>query len=172
MKNIVFVLALVIASITAACGSAAQSAPATPSDGPSAIATRSPEPTKPLAPTSQPPIAAPTRVSWAIDKGAPDDPAHRVLFELYFDGGATGFRVIDAAGQVIVRLPIAGSGIFDQSTCMAKARPAQSNATWVAIDDATYQRIAANWASYRVEVDTIAVSAVTLPLTDSGCRQL
>ena len=166
---------IVVTAVLAGCGvSQETSAAGSPSSPPttSVVApTRSAERTKPPELQIQPPLAAPTHVSWAIDRGAPDDPARRHLFELYFDGAAMGFRIVDASGQLVVQLPIAGSGIFDTSTCMANAKPPAMNATWVALDDATYQRIAANSATYRVVVDTIGVPSVTLPLVDTGCRR-
>jgi hypothetical protein len=136
----------------------------------SASPIRAPDLTKPPELLIQRPLGAPTHLSWGIDRGAPDDPAHRHLFEVYFDGAATGFRIIDGSGQLVLELPIAGSGIFDASTCMATAKPDASTATWVPIDDVTLERLTASGASFSVVVDTIGVAGVTLPLVDTGCR--
>ncbi|HKW78250.1 MAG TPA: hypothetical protein VJQ09_04060 [Candidatus Limnocylindria bacterium] len=102
--------------------------------------------------------------------GPPDRP---YFFELYFDGGATGFRIVDATGRLVLTLPIAGSGIFDANTCMVVTNPGgkSQNATWRSIDDATHQDLVARGATYRVEVDTIGHGVITLPLVDTGCRR-
>jgi hypothetical protein len=84
-----------------------------------------------------------------------------------------GFRVVDASGQLVLQVPIAGSGIFGPETCMAALQqPGKAtNATWRSIDDATYRDLVAHAASYRVEVETIGHGTITLPLGDSGCRR-
>src|SRR5207248_8265943 len=92
----------------------ASSAPATSVTAP----TRSPDVTKPPELQVQRPLAAPTHVSWGIDRGSVDDPQHRRLFELYFDGAAMGFRVVDASGQLVVQVPVVGHGVFAACTCM------------------------------------------------------
>jgi hypothetical protein len=103
------------------------------------------EVTKP--PVSQAPVPAPTHVTWAIDHSA--QPGRR-LFELHYDGAAMGFRVVDESGRQLIVLPIAGSGIFDQVSCMATAKAPTDNATWVGMDEPVYQELLAHAASYRV----------------------
>ena len=138
---------------------------------PSGSATVRPEQTKPPGiDTTQPQLPLPTAVRWAVDKGSPDDPQHRSLLELFFDGNALGFRVVDGAGTVVLRFPIAGSGIFGPETCMARVRKPQENSTWIAVDQATLDLFVQRYASYRVIADGIPAGQVTLPLADSGCR--
>ncbi|MDQ2952369.1 MAG: hypothetical protein M3R54_08915 [Chloroflexota bacterium] len=141
---------------------------ATPSPTPTATSTASQ--TKPV--TNQASLPAPTYARWAIDKS--DFPGRPYLLELYYDGIATSFRIIDATGLVILRLPIAGSGVFGTETCMVSARPPgkTEGATWISIDAATYQQFVATAASYRVEADSVGGVVVTVPLTDSGCRRV
>ena len=67
-------------------------------------------------------------------------------------------------------LLIAGSGIFDPETCMARARKPQENATWIAVDQPTLDLFVQRYGSYRVIADGIPAGQVTLPLADSGCR--
>src|SRR5438477_6250604 len=158
-------VALLALTVTAACeasGPVSASAPNAPTASPST----SVEITK--APFSQPPLAAPTHVRWAIDHA---DQPNRHLFEVYFDRSALGFRVVDATGRQIVVLPIAGSGIFGPETCMAAVRAADENATWVSVDEPAYQDLLAHGSSYRVEVETIGHGTITLPMVDSGCRR-
>jgi hypothetical protein len=147
---------------SAATNSVASSASAGPS--------RTPEVTKP--PFSQPPLSAPTRVAWAIDRIAAqvDRP---YAFELHYDGYAMGFRVVDTSGQLVLQVPIAGSGIFGPETCMAAqhADGKTTNATWRGIDETTYRDFVARSGSYRVEVETIGHGTITLPLGDTGCRR-
>jgi hypothetical protein len=109
-------------------------------------------------------------VRWAVDKGSSDDPQHRSLLELFFDGNALGFRVVDAGGSMVLQFPIAGSGIFGPETCMVRVRKPQENATWIAVDQATLESFMQRYASYRVIADGIPAGRVTLPLADSGCR--
>jgi hypothetical protein len=138
---------------------------------PTASATARPEQTKPPSiDTTQPQLPLPTSVRWAVDKGSPDDPQHRSLLELFFDGNAFGFRVVDAGGSMVLRFPIAGSGIFGPETCMIRARKPQENATWIAVDQATLDLFVQRSGSYRVIADGIPAGQVTLPLADSGCR--
>ena len=153
-----------------ASGCAPTATLATPAPTPAATAT--PSPTKPV--TSQAQLPAPTYARWAIDKAPPGDPARPYFFELFYDGIATGFRVVDANGQVVLRLPIQGSGIFGPETCLVSARPPgkTENATWISMDAAMYQQFTANAATYRVEADSVGGVVVTVPLTDSGCRRL
>jgi hypothetical protein len=147
-------------------GSAATNSVAPSSDDPS----RTPEVTKP--PFSQPPLSAPTRVAWAIDRvaGQTDRP---YAFELHYDGHAMGFRVVDASEQLVLQVPIAGSGIFGPETCLAAqhADGKTTNATWRGIDETTYRDFVAHSGSYRVEVETIGHGMITLPLGDTGCRR-
>jgi hypothetical protein len=143
----------------------------TPTASPTASATARPEQTKPPGiDTTQPQLPLPTSARWAVDKGSPDDPQHRSLLELFFDGNAFGFRVVDAGGSTVLRFPIAGSGIFGPETCMARARKPQENATWIAVDQATLDLFVQRYGSYRVIADGIPAGQVTLPLADSGCR--
>jgi hypothetical protein len=95
------------------------------------------------------------------------------FFELHYDGNAEGFRVVDAAGRLVLQLPIAGSGIFGPDTCMAAAQKDSktTNATWRSIDEATYRDFVAHAAAYKVEVETIGHGTITLPLGDTGCRR-
>jgi hypothetical protein len=138
---------------------------------PTASASTRPEQTKPPGvDTTQPQLPLPTSIRWAVDKGSPDDPQHRSLFELFFDGNASGFRVVDAGGSMVLRFPIAGSGVFGPETCMARARKPQEIATWIAVDQATLDLFVQRYGSYRVIADGIPAGQVTLPLTDSGCR--
>ena len=160
------VVLLAATMVFAACG---------PSGAPSAFVSDKPTPsstpvsrevTKP--PVSQAPLPAPTRLLWAIDHA--DQPG-RHLFEIHFDGSAMGFRVIDASGRQVLVVPIAGSGIFGPETCMVAATTGTGAATWVAVDEPTYQDLLANAATYRVEVETIGHGTITLPLVDTGCRR-
>lgn len=133
-----------------------------------ATATPTPERTKPFAVTQQP-IAPPTYARWAIDGGSADGDRH--LFVLFYDSPATGFRLIDASGSVVLQIPIAGSGIFGADTCVSSAQRPREVITWAGLDAATYQRILANIATYRLEADAVAGPTVTVPLSDTGCRR-
>src|SRR6266550_8258521 len=113
------VVPLAATMVLAACGPSGASTAfvsdkPTPSSTP--VATVSREVTKP--PVSPAPLAAPTRLTWAIDHA--DQPG-RHLFEIHFDGSAVGFRVVDASGRQVLEVPIAGSGIFGPETCMVAA---------------------------------------------------
>jgi hypothetical protein len=160
---------LAVLTITAACGTNGATSGFV-SDKPTASMTTpptlTPDVTKP--PFSQAPLPAPTHVRWAIDHS--DQPGRR-LFELHYDGTAMGFRVVDASGGVLIVVPIAGSGIFGPETCMVAASAATEVATWVGVDEVTYQDLLAHAASYRVEVETIGHGTITLPLVDTGCRR-
>ena len=166
-------LALLALASGIACGvSGVGSAPTSSAISlPTATATATASPTK-LVTSPSTALPPPTYARWAIDKGRPGDPARPYLLELFFDGGATSFRIVDAGGAVVLRLPIAGSGVFDKDTCMVRVpAPGKSmNATWMSIDEATYQRLIANAATYRVEADAAGAQVVTLPLEDTGCR--
>jgi hypothetical protein len=142
----------------------------TPTSSPTASATTRPELTKPPNLATQSQLPLPTSVRWAVDKGSPDDPQHRSLLELFYDGNAFGFRAVDAAGSMVLQFPIAGSGIFGPETCMARVRKPQENSTWIAVDQATLDLFVQRYASYRVIADGIPAGQVTLPLADSGCR--
>jgi len=163
-------LLLVLSSATACGASNATSA----QNGDSALvatttASGAPELTKP--PSLQPPLAAPTRVLWAIDRtGSTDRP---YFFELHYDGTASGFRVVDASGQLVLQLPIAGSGVWGPETCVSalQQQGKTMSATWRSVDDGTYRDFVAHATSYRVEVDTIGHGTITLPLGDTGCRR-
>ena len=170
-ERIALSLVLAVAVGCGGSGAASPSASRPPSLSPSASPpTTAAEITKP--PFSQPPLPAPTYVLWAIDRSAQTDRPY--TFELHHDGVASGFRVVDASGKVVLAVPIAGSGIFGPETCMAAVQidHKSSGATWRSIDDAAYRDLVARAASYRVEVDTIGHGTVTLPLTDSGCRRV
>ena len=156
-------------TVTAACGTSGATGAFVsdrPTASPTSAPTLTPEVTKP--PVSQAPLPAPTHVKWAIDHS--DQPG-RHIFELHYDGSATGFRVVDDAGRPLIAVSIAGSGIFGPETCIVAARTGTDTATWVGVDEPTYQDLLAHAASYRVEVETIGHGTVTLPLVDTGCRR-
>jgi hypothetical protein len=160
---------LVIAAVLlASCGDRVVGSPSLATATPSASATIA-QVTKP--PSSQPPLPAPTYTKWGIDRQGPPDRPYQ--FELYYDGVASGFRIVDAAGRLVLQLGIAGSGIFGPDTCMVVTSPGgkSQNATWRIIDEATLQDLTARGASYHVEVDTIGQGTITLPLVDTGCRR-
>jgi hypothetical protein len=96
------------------------------------------------------------------------------FLDLFYDGVATNFRVLDASGQVVVRVPIAGSGIFGPETCAVRQHPPGKTEgfTYLSVDGETVQRLTANPSAYRVEADSVAGRTVTVPLTDTGCRAL
>ena len=158
--------ALFVALLIVACSST----PALPV----ATATVSPIPSATITVTlaTPEPLAPPTYVRWAVDRAG--DAAGSYFLDLFYDGVATGFRVLDASGNVVLRLPIAGSGIFGPETCMVRARPSgkQVNATWMRIDAVGREHFEHDGATYRVEADTPGGRTLTLPLTDSGCRPL
>ena len=155
-------------TVTAACGTSGATS-AFVSDRPTASPTSAHTLKSEVKPTvSQAPLPAPTHVKWAIDHS--DQPG-RHIFELHYDGSAMSFRVVDDAGRLVIVLPIAGSGIFGPETCMAVAKTGTDTATWVGVDEATYEDLLVHAASYRVEVETIGHGTVTLPLVDTGCRR-
>src|SRR2546427_11993066 len=121
-------LALFVALLIVACSSKPTL--------PAATATVSPIPSATITITlgTPEPLAPPTYVRWAVDRAG--DAAGSYFFDLFYDGVATGFRVLDASGKVVLRLPIAGSGIFGPETCVVRARPSgkEANATWIGID--------------------------------------
>lgn len=136
---------------------------------PAAQAAASPSATR-TSPTAVPTQAPPTQVRWAIDRGP--DAARPYLLELLYDNVATGFRIIDTSGQVSLRFPISGSGVFGSDSCVGRAERADKAVrfTYLLIDATTYEKFSADAATYRVEADSVAQQVVTLPLTDSGCR--
>jgi hypothetical protein len=158
----------VLLLLATACGSTTGTlagTTATPAPTP-AVTSRSAEITKPPQPSQV--LPPPTYARWAIDQGS--DPTRR-LFVLFYDSPALGFRLIDASGEVLVRVPIAGSGIFGSETCVASARRPSEITTWAGVDEARYRRIVANIATYRLEADAVGGPTVTIPLSDSGCRK-
>ncbi len=166
MNSICRSLALFVAILITACSN-------TPTL-PVATATVSPIPSATIAITvgTPEPLAPPTNVRWALDRTG--DAAGSYFLDLFYDGVATAFRVIDASGNVVLRLPIAGSGIFGPETCMVRARPSgkEVNATWMRIDSVGREHFEHDGATYRVDADTPDGRTLTLPLTDSGCRPL
>ncbi len=120
-------------------------------------------------PSIQAPLPLPTYVRWAVDKSS--DAGRPYLLVLIYDGVATNFRIVDVAGQVVLRVPIAGSGVFGSETCAVKARPAGKTEgfTFISIDASALQQFVTNAASYKAEADTVGAT-VTVPLSDSGCR--
>jgi hypothetical protein len=129
---------------------------------------RSPEPTKPQI--VQPRLPLPTRVRWAIDKGSPDDPAYRALLVLFYDGNAQGWQIVDSTGAEILRVPIAGSGIFGRDTCLVKAQQPNEIETWLALDQIAMERFIREYRGYRAVAQGIPSGSVTLELVDTGCR--
>jgi hypothetical protein len=117
------------------------------------------------------PLPAPTYVRFAVDKSDLADRPFIVV--LFFDGGATDFRIVDPSGQIALRVPIAGSGVFGSESCMVRALPNDrtANATWIVLDSAGYERFTRDAPTYRVQMDSLG-RTMTLPLTDSGCRAL
>ena len=169
MRRALRIASLAALTVTIACGTNGGTS-AFVSDSPTASPTsappRTPDVTKPSV--SQAPLPVPTHVRWAIDHT--DEPG-RHLFELHYDGTAMGFRVVDDAGRQIIVVPIAGSGIFGPETCIVAARTGADTATWVSVEEPTYQDLLAHAASYRVEVETVGHGTITLPLVDTGCRR-
>ena len=167
LATVAIVILVLVVGVVLLYAVRARSSPvaASPSVRPSATA--SPEVTKP--PFTQAPLPLPTTVRWAVDRGSPDDPQHRSFLELFFDGAAYGFRVVDASVNVVLRFPIAGSGIFGPETCVARVRP-QAGVTWIAVDQATLDLFMERYRTYRVVAEGIPAGEVTLDLIDSGCR--
>jgi len=166
-------ITMILATLLVACGASASVADRSPSFTATIAAPRSAsptvEPTKP--PFAQPPLDPPSAIIWAIDRSDQSDRPY--LFELHYDGAAMGFRVIDPSGRLILRLPIAGSGIFDRTTCMAalQQQRARGAATWILIDDPTLRELLLNGSTYQVDVDTVGHGTLMLPLEYSGCRR-
>src|SRR5438477_10500613 len=152
-----------------ACGGAATSAPSSKA---TASATPSPAPTKPFASVVQPQLPLPTTVRWAIDKGSPDDPQHRSLLVLFYDGTAQGWRVVDASGTEVFRVPIAGSGIFGPESCVARARQANEVGTWVSLDEMLITRFAQEYRTYRAVADGVPRGWVTVGLAGRRFRRV
>ncbi|HET8568800.1 MAG TPA: hypothetical protein VFM93_07430 [Candidatus Limnocylindria bacterium] len=154
-------------TLAAACGGAVTSV-ATPS--PSATAppspTRAPEITKPPELVGQPQLPLPTRMRFGVDRRA-DGTALLVLF---FDCCALGLRIVDAAGGDLLRVAIAGSGIFGADSCVSRGRRENEVTTWVRIDGTTLAELLARPSSYRVVADGVPAGQVVLPLVDGGCR--
>lgn len=153
-------LAVVAAVWVIACCSTPTLATPTPTAS-GTIATPTPTPDR---------LAPPTYVRWAVDKSASAERPY--LLVLIYDGVATNFRVIDGSGQVVLRVPIAGTGVFGPETCAVRARsPGKAEGfTWLSVDADGLQRFTANASSYRIEADSVAGRTVTVALTDSGCR--
>lgn len=95
-----------------------------------------------------------------------------MLLVLFYDGNAQGWRIIDASGADLFRVPIAGSGIFGPETCVARARRPNEITTWVALDQLTIDRFAQQYRGYRAVGEGIPTGSVTLEMIDSGCRPL
>ena len=134
------------------------------------VPTPTPSATNATPASTQERLAPPTYVRWAVDKSASADRPYLLVF--IYDGVATSFRVIDGSGQVVLRVPIAGSGVFGPETCAVRARPPGKTEgfTWLSVDAEGLQRFTANASSYRIEADSVAGRTVTIPLADSGCR--
>lgn len=111
-------------------------------------------------------------VRWAIDKGSPDDLQRRSLLVLFYDENARGWRIVDANGTELLRVPIAGSGIFGPETCEVKARRPNEITTWIALDQASLERFAQDYRSYRAITEGIPTGSATLEIVDSGCRAM
>ncbi len=164
MTRLRLALAVVAAVCVVACSGTPTLTVATPTTTPTPSATT----TKPAA--TQEPLAPPTYVRWAVDKGAFAERPYSLVF--IYDGVATNFRVVDGSGQVVLRVPIAGSGVFGPETCVVRARSVGKTEgfTYLLIDSDTHQRFIANASSYRIEADSVGGRTATVPLTDSGCR--
>ena len=115
-------------------------------------------------------LPLPTTVRWAVDKGSPDDPQHRSLLVLFYDGNARGWRIIDPNGDLLFHVPIAGSGIFGPETCVARARRFDEVTTWIALDRPTLELFLERYRTLRGVAEGIPAGEVTLSLSDSGCR--
>lgn len=161
--SFVLARAVLVAMFVQACASAAS-----PS-AKSTVATLTAEPPVTKPPSTQVPLPTPSHVRWAVDRTG--DPTRPYFLDFFFDGVATSFRVVDGSGQVVLRVPIAGSGIFGPDTCVVRVpQPGKTeNATWISVDAVTLEHFIRDAATYRIEADVIGGS-VTLPLTDSGCR--
>ena len=122
-----------------------------------------PVPTKPPG-ISQPQLPLVTSVRWAVDRSATGS-----LLILYYTGYASSFAVVDPAGAPVLRFGIAGSGIFDDKSCVAHPLPGE-NVTWLGVDAAISDAFAQRYRDYRVIADGVPAGQVTLPLSDSGCR--
>lgn len=164
--NLAIIVALVFAGV--ACDAPIAATPpvatATVTSG-----TRSPVATRTFS-AVQSQLPLPTMVRWAIDKGSPDDPQNRSLLVLFFDGTVQGWRIVDASGGDLFRVPIAGSGIFGPETCVVKARRPNENETWIALDRASVERFSQQYRGYRAIAEGVPVGSATLELVDSGCR--
>lgn len=137
---------------------------ASPSPSPSPTATV--EPTKPpWVNTTQPQLSLVTSVRWAIDR-LPTGP----MLILLYEGHASSFRIVDENGATVLQIPIAGSGIFGDESCVVSARQPQEGTTWRRIDEAALDLFVQRYRSYRVIADGIPTGQVTLELVDSGCR--
>lgn len=134
-----------------------------PSPTPSPTATA--EQTKPPGLGTQPQLPLVISVRWALDRRS-----NGTLLVLLYEGNASSFRVIDANGTTVLRVPIIGSGIFGPETCVVRARQPQENTTGVTIDDAALDSFIQRYRTYRVIAEGIPAGEVTLPLVDSGCR--
>jgi len=158
-----FALAALLVVSVVACSGTPTATVATPTVSPTGSATITPVATDER-------LAPPTRVRFAVDRGA--DPARPYFLDLFYDGVATGFRVLDASGEVVLRVPIAGSGVFGLETCAVREHgPGKTEGlTYTSVDAETVQRFTANPSAYHVDVDSVAGRTVTVPLIDSGCR--
>ena len=103
-------------------------------------------------------------------QGKSDDPQNRSLLVLFYDGTVQGWRIVDASGGDLFRVPIAGSGIFGPETCVVKARRPNENETWIALDRASVERFSQYYRGYRAIAEGVPVGSATLELVDSGCR--
>ncbi|HEV8654118.1 MAG TPA: hypothetical protein VGR85_01215 [Candidatus Limnocylindria bacterium] len=138
-----------------------------------APASASPSPTGTVAKSAQAALPPPTYLRWAVDR-AGGNPTLPYVLEFFHDGYATSFRIFDGSGQLAFRVPIAGSGVFGPESCMVRGRPPgkTENATWIGVDAATLERFMRDAPSYRVEADSVGGPTLTIPLSDSGCRDL
>lgn len=118
----------------------------------------------------QRPLPLPTGLRWVTDKGSPDDPGHRSLLVLLYDGYAQDWRIVDVTGTQIFHVPIAGSGIFGTDSCLVKTRRSGENATWIALDQNQMTTFIREYRGYQAVADGIPTGSVTLELVDAGCR--
>jgi hypothetical protein len=99
-----------------------------------------------------------------------DDPQQRSRLVLFFDGQAA-WRILDASGRIVMRVPVPGDEIFGAETCMVTERRPQENSAWAAIDAATVDALVRDHASYRAIAEGIPGGEVALEFRYTGCRR-
>lgn len=109
-------------------------------------------------------------IRFAIDKGSPDDPQARSSLVLFYQGRAESWRIVDQSGDLVLLVPVSGSGKFGPESCVARHGGPNITMTWAAIDAATLKRFQQEWPTFRALAAGPLRAGARAELMDTGCR--